>query len=66
VALNNTIAFFPFESFEGGLNRDADPFKVAANESPDALNVNFLLGGSVARRAGYTLALVWGDEDEGE
>lgn len=60
MALDNQIALFDFGGFEGGLNRESDPFTVGQNESPDALNVNFLLGGSVRRRKGYQMAVQWG------
>jgi hypothetical protein len=37
-----------------GLNRDADPYQLGVDESPDALNVDFGLRGSVSKRRGYT------------
>lgn len=60
MALNNEIALFDFGGFEGGLNKESDPFTVAPNESPEAMDVNFLQGGSVRRRKGYTMAVQWG------
>ena len=36
-----------------GLNRDGDPFQLELTESPDALNVDFLVRGAVKKRKGY-------------
>jgi hypothetical protein len=36
-----------------GLNRDGDPFQLELVESPDALNVDFLVRGAVKKRLGY-------------
>lgn len=59
MSLTNTIQQVEFPGWVGGLNKDTDQFKVEPTDSPDALNVNFVLGGSVARRAGYTEYLTW-------
>lgn len=37
----------------GGLNREADPYQLELNETPDALNVDFGLKGDVSKRDGY-------------
>ena len=39
--------------FIGGLNKDADPYQLELEESPDCLNVDFGFRGSVSKRAGY-------------
>ena len=50
----NPIATLELAGFIGGLNRDADPFLLEPNESPDALNVDFGLGGEVSKREGFS------------
>ena len=49
----NPIKSVALAGFVGGLNRDADPFQLQLDESPDALNVDFGLRGSVSKRAGF-------------
>ncbi len=45
----------PFElaGFLGGLNREADPYKLNPSESPDAVNVDFGIRGEAKKRLGY-------------
>lgn len=38
----------------GGLNKEADPYQLQPDESPDALNVDFGVRGEVLKRKGYS------------
>lgn len=42
-----------FKGFAQGLNREADPYLLEADESPNAVNVDFGFRGEVSRRMGY-------------
>ena len=49
----NPIKSIQLPGFIGGLNTDADPYQLEANESPDCMNVDFGFRGAVAKRKGY-------------
>jgi|2_EtaG_2_1085320.scaffolds.fasta_scaffold00139_8 hypothetical protein len=53
MAVKTPIGRIPLPGWALGLNRDADPFLLEAEESPDALNVDFGYRGSVKKRKGY-------------
>lgn len=50
----NPIKSIQLPGFVGGLNTDADPYQLEADESPDCLNVDFGFRGSVRKRKGYS------------
>lgn len=52
--VRNEIKTLDLEGFVLGLNKDADPFQLTPQESPDALNVDFGLRGEVSKRMGYS------------
>lgn len=47
------IQAFQLPGWVGGLNNEADPYKLEPTESPDALNVDFGITGEVSKRLGY-------------
>lgn len=47
------IQTFNLLDFTGGLNLEPDQFKLAVNESPDALNVDVSVRGGITHRLGY-------------
>lgn len=53
MAKQSPISTIELKGWVGGLNREADPFQLEPDESPDALNVDFGLRGAVSKRKGY-------------
>lgn len=44
---------FEIDGFTGGLNREADPYKLLPTESPESVNVDFGTRGEATKRKGY-------------
>ncbi len=51
---SRAIRLAELADFDGGLNLDDDAYKLAGNETPDCLNVDFHARGGVEVRGGFT------------